>query len=289
MYVSKRWCFTINNYTDEDIAALALWPFVYMVYGKEVGESGTPHLQGFVTFKTARRLTGMKKLHGTAHFEPTKGSSDQAATYCKKDGDFVEFGTVPAQGQRTDLQTATDMIVAGSKISEVAAELPTVFARYGRGLRDLAHVLQQEYAHDTVRGIWIVGEPGTGKSYYARQEWPSYYDKPQNKWFDGYDGQDTILIDDFDHKGTCLDHYIKRWADRYPCTGETKGGTVHLRHKRFVITSNYRIEDLWKGDKTLIDAIERRFTYYTSKKVFNGPRLNESGPGEWTFVVEKES
>ena len=84
----------------------------------------------------------------------------------------------------------------------------------------------------------------------------------------GLTGEETILLDDFDKKGVCLSHYLKRWADHYPCTGETKGGTVHLRHKRLVITSQYNIETLFgKPDEDgaidqellVLDALHRRF------------------------------
>jgi len=48
---AKRWVFTLNNYTDEDISALADAStvnggetFSYLVFGREVGESGIPYL-----------------------------------------------------------------------------------------------------------------------------------------------------------------------------------------------------------------------------------------------------
>jgi hypothetical protein len=48
----KYWCFTLNNYTDEDIFEInSLIEFNsnmnYLCYGKEIGESGTIHLQGY--------------------------------------------------------------------------------------------------------------------------------------------------------------------------------------------------------------------------------------------------
>jgi len=56
----------------------------------------------------------------------------------------------------------------------------------------------------------------------------------------------------------CLAHYLKIWADKWPCTGEVKGGTVSLMHERFVVTSNFRIEELFQKDQ-IREAVLRRF------------------------------
>ena len=115
---------------------------------------------------------------------------------------------------------------------------------------------EEPYEHDSVRGIWIYGEPGTGKSHEVRRREKSLYIKQQNKWWDGYEGEEAVLLDDMD--SNCLSHYIKIWADKYECKGEVKGGTIQLKHKRFYVTSNYTIEELFKDEK-LCEAINRRF------------------------------
>ena len=81
---------------------------------------------------------------------------------------------------------------------------------------------------DNVRGEWYWGEPGTGKSRAARANFPDAYLKAQNKWWDGYTGQQYVILDDLDTD--VLGHYLKIWADRYACTGEVKGGTIPLFH-----------------------------------------------------------
>lgn len=121
--------------------------------------------------------------------------------------------------------------------------------------------LQSPYEHTGVRGLWFYGAPGTGKSREARLRYPEAYLKLQNKWFDGYVSQAAIILDDLDRSGICLGHHLKIWTDRYPCTGETKGGHVNLVHSVFVVTSNYTPEMLWSDDQEICLAIRRRFQF----------------------------
>ena len=89
-----RWCYTINNPTSEPI----LEDVRYHIYGREVGEKeGTKHLQGFVIFYKQLYFSKVKTLLPGAHLEVAKGTNQQAADYCKKDGDFVETGELPLE------------------------------------------------------------------------------------------------------------------------------------------------------------------------------------------------
>lgn len=85
---SVKWCFTWNNYEESDIVPLCQlfqdkckkW-----VFSREIGESGTPHLQGAVEFKKKLRPLSLH-LSRRIHWEKTKGTWDQNVAYCTKDG-----------------------------------------------------------------------------------------------------------------------------------------------------------------------------------------------------------
>lgn len=93
---AKHWMFTMNNYTPADLYRLsAPIPGVdYLIFGKEVGASGTPHLQGSVCFQSRKRLQQVKAIIGDAHCTVARHLL-QSIEYCKKDGDFTEVGSIP--------------------------------------------------------------------------------------------------------------------------------------------------------------------------------------------------
>lgn len=255
---ARGWCFTVNNFTSEEVEALrASEGHTYLVFGREVGEKGTPHLQGYVYYPTLKSLKQMKSLQARAHWERQRGTPEQAALYCKKDNDFEEFGVVPVQrrldpverNKRLRDEPLSDLVESG-ELSMFS--VPTI--------KRARTILAQEataYQHDAVRGVWYWGPPGTGKSHKARTENPDAFIKAQSKWWDGYTGQHVVILDDLDTPD--YGHLMKIWADKWACTGEIKGGTVHLCHRKFIVTSNYHPSKLWEHQPVMAAAITRRF------------------------------
>lgn len=136
---SKHWCFTMNNYTEEDVQRLSSLKKIsglYLIYGFEVGESGTPHLQGFVSFPSRKRLNQCIKALGQCHFSIARSIS-KSINYCKKDGNFVEIGTPPeppyGAGKRNDLERFKNDVKEGEvDLRTLRENHSTVFARYAR-------------------------------------------------------------------------------------------------------------------------------------------------------------
>lgn len=105
---------------------------------------------------------------------------------------------------------------------------------------------------------WIWGESGVGKTSTIFKDYPALYIKMANKWWDGYHGEETVLIDDFDPNHAVLGHHLKIWADRYPIRVELKNHAVIIRPKRIIITSQFHPNTIWP-DKETQTAIARRF------------------------------
>jgi hypothetical protein len=83
-----RWCFTLNNYLEEDILMLRLKLnrlCKKYVFQEETGEEGTRHLQGSISLKTKQRLSNMKEIDNRMHWEATRNVTCADAYCCKEE------------------------------------------------------------------------------------------------------------------------------------------------------------------------------------------------------------
>ena len=116
---AKNWCFTKNNYTVEDettLRALSDTTIKYLVVGKEIGEQGTPHLQGFLQLNDRKRRSQVKNILGECHLTVARFTQN-SITYCKKDGDFFEVGVFVEKsnkGKRNDLADFMETVDSGN-------------------------------------------------------------------------------------------------------------------------------------------------------------------------------
>lgn len=134
---AKNWAFTLNNYNDEDVARLSVAhaEIAYLVFGREVGASGTPHLQGFVQFKRKLSLAAAKRIISDRACLSVARNIHAAAEYCKKeDANFVEIGELGGgAGRRNDLEEFKDAVKGGMlTLNEIREAHSDVYARCPR-------------------------------------------------------------------------------------------------------------------------------------------------------------
>lgn len=114
MSKTRTYCFTINNYTPAIEQLVQNYPHEYLIYGREVGASGTPHLQGYIRFANARSLRSVisdTALWG-AHWEIAKGNPQQNIDYCSKEGNVYEHGTRYVRTFKRYLTADEDLILS---------------------------------------------------------------------------------------------------------------------------------------------------------------------------------
>lgn len=242
----------------------------YLIAGEEIcPDTKRVHWQSYAEFrgegKTIKQIAEAFEDKQIKVFN-RRGTQMQAINYCKKDNKFEEFGEMKKQGERTDLCSIAEQLVDGGlTLEEVMVEHPTLYCKYRNGLKDLAGLGQKKQAQ-TFREIntevyW--GEAGCGKTRKAVEENPDHYvldmDGEGKVWFDGYNGESTLILDDF--YGGIKYSYLLRLLDGYACRLAVKGSFTYARWNKVIITSNKPPHDWYHHGLT--PALKRRLTKTT--------------------------
>lgn len=214
--------------------------------------------------KNPRRFSTIQNLlFKRGHIERSRGSDEDNKKYCSKEQNFWEYGEIKSQTNIKDSEIIRDMIKDNCSVIDIIERYPGHFMRYYRGIEQMIKYLQKPESRNWKTEVYYYwGEPGTGKTKAAHEESNATgertYWKNRTKWWDGYDGQENIIIDDF--YGWIAYDELLRLLDRYPMQVEIKGGFKEMTAKRIWITSNIPIEDLYKHSHFFPEAIRRRCT-----------------------------
>ncbi len=264
---ARPWRFTLNNWTLADETALhALLGYKYLVFGKEVGESGTPHLQGLIIFTNKKSMKQVSSLIPRANLDVCY-DPPAMAEYCKKENDFYQDGTAP-QSKKTQGETEKKRYQRAWELAkDPNADFEDIDADirvrlYGTIKRIRADFQVAPTSMPTLDFHWYYGPSGTGKSRKAREENPQAYIKNTNKWWDGYVDQDVVIIEEWNPSMPIpLQQYLKTWCDHHSFTAETKGSTMCIRPPKIIITSNYSLEECFGHDPAgLLQPLKRRLS-----------------------------
>jgi len=250
-----------------------------MVVGKEISESGTPHLQGAALFDTQITLYKFKQLLGwkRMHIESMRGTPQQSLDYCSKQ-DLTPFvsGTMPQPGTRNDILAAVHKLKDGSTLCQMVEDddCAAVYVKFAKGLTALRALLEEPRV-GAPQVVWLWGETGTGKTrraiQYADSIAKSYWISAGSlRWFDGYEGQHVAILDDLRTKHTTFS-FLLRVLDRYPLRVEFKGGFINWVPHVIIVTAPYTPQRMYnlsnEGDMA---QLTRRITHIHECRMDDG-------------------
>lgn len=247
--------------------------------------TGQAHIHVYYQFRSPKARSTLTKYFQAwkPHLEACRGNHLQNVTYCKKGGDWEEWGAPLQQGQRTDINNLTDMIDQGKTMAEIARADPSTFVRCVGGLMQYLRKTRDIPRDFRSACTWIHGEFATGKSYFVKQKHGDslYIKEPAHKWWNNYEGQEAVLIDDFD----AADGFwrtkeglrtLLRLLDEGPCQVEYKGGMQEFNSRFIYITSEFHPSHYWSGNE-LNQVVSRigSIQHFTTKFASNRKRSAE--------------
>lgn len=270
------WMFTINNPTDADPVSIEeSCDLKFIAYQHEIAPgTGTPHIQGYAYFNRCLTLSAVKRLHDTAHWEPRRGTHDQALAYVTKEDsrdpaypEPIILGDAPKDAKRgvKELHAA---IVAGDSVTKLCEEHPSMLNCFKNALLVKNQLAPQR--NRDIKVLALTGPTGTGKSHLAQLLAPNAFRVPpacgkDNMWFDGYGGETEVIIEEF--YGGIKYSYLLQLLDKYPVALPVKGSHCRLLATTIILTSNahpstwYKFRDVGHPESRIDYApLERRFT-----------------------------
>lgn len=279
---ARYWLLTIPTLTYPNEPTLS-GDLVYLKGQKEQGsESGYEHWQVLAVFGKKQRLRGVKQhFCDTAHCEPSR--SEAANEYVWKEdtrvpGTQFEHGALPiSRARKADWDRVYSDAVAG-EFNNIPKDI--LIRNYSAIKRIRVDNCQPPVRPDiSVNVYW--GESGIGKTRRAWHEAGAvedvYIKNPNTKWWDGYRGQKTVIIDEF--IGRIDISYILTWFDRYPALVEVKGYSTPLLATTFFVTSNVDPRDWYTEiNSAQKDGLMRRLGITKMVFPWTPPREDELLP-----------
>lgn len=268
---------------------LALKDLLYLCFVEEVGsQNGVPHLHLYWVFCAPKSVNHLQEYFGNRRLGGAvwpRGSPEQILAYYSKDGVPEEFGANPqpfdvahagkggggkagakgAEAEKKRWEEARGLLKAG----QLLALDPQIMIQHWGNCVKIAQYYKDiapKVDRDDVRGVWVYGAAGCGKSHWAREQAlletggdrsRIYFKDMSHKWWDGYKDQTVVIGDDFDPFHKSLGFHLKIWLDKYAFFAEVKGGCTSPDYSRFYITSQYSIEECFEDEATR-SALRRR-------------------------------
>lgn len=285
----RDYFFTLNNYEEGDYDNIKSFIEQETDYGllcREIAPTtGTKHLHFYFYFKNKKTFSALKKLFPRANIQGAKGTPQQVKDYISKtDTSFFEYGEMPKQGKRNDIQEVLASVRSGETMRDIipkatslqSIKVAEVCFKYFEKKRDFKPMV-----------YWYYGSTGTGKTRQAYEQFPDAYEKKsETKWWDGYDAHESVIIDDFRKHHIDFVELLKL-LDRYPCKVEVKGGFRQLLARNIVITAPQHPKDMYEYCGEDVEQLLRRIDCI---KLFSQPivETKEDAPKDLQKVKPKK-
>jgi len=245
----------------------------YIIAQEEVcPETKREHIQGYIQFKRQVKFASIQALlpPGT-HIERAHGSPEENRVYCSKvesrkpGGQALESGEISAQGKRKDLLQFREAVTKGTKEADIICDdtLFGVWVKYPGLYKRLKCTRIKPRDRNVAPVVTLyVGSTGVGKTRRVFDEHKDdVYIKDSTKWWDGYEGQACILLDELSPHEHWRIEELLRLLDRYPYQGQYKGGYVNINSPFIEITSNVDVDVLYPNASTeQLEALNRRIS-----------------------------
>lgn len=288
----RGWTFTVNNYDEEDLMRILECNCQAMKAGHEVGESGTPHIQGAVYFTHACTLAVAKeRISPRAHLEVMRGSWEDQ-DYCLKDGCILRNdGQGPEQGKRSDIDSMMEDLQNGASDVELIQSHPSTYARTMRMVDRYRSLTDVRFRTWMTEAEWYWGPTGVGKSHRVFADFDPltmYVHEVHDKgWWDGYTGQPIVIFNEFrgqiayDEMLTLID----KWPKKVPRRGREP---VPFLAKRILITSSAPPEEIYWRQNEKFDSINQllrrvNVTHIKEREVYCASLASLATPGYSKF------
>lgn len=311
---SRKYLVTINNpkehgYTHERIREILseLKSLDYWCMCDEIGENGTYHTHLFLAFSNAVRFSTLKNKFSTAHLDIVKGTSQQNKEYIRKEGKwskdrkketnlintFEEYGDIPIerQGARNDLADLYDEILSGKTNAEIMRDNPEYMFNMDK-IERARQIIRDDLYKNTFRQlevIYIFGPTGTGKTRSIMEKYGyenvyrvTNYDHP----FDGYKGQDVIILEEFRSSLKIQDtlNYLDGYPLELPCRYANK---VACYTKVYIVTNidlAEQYESIQKEHPETWQAFLRRINKVMIFSKDNEPQVYDLEQLQYKFI-----
>ncbi len=256
---ARSYCFTsFLDGLEYDESAIR-----YIIWGREAcPDTDRAHLQGYVEFTRGVSLSSAKRLLGdpAVHLEARKGTAAQAVTYCKKDGDYIEWGEPSKQGRRSDIELVRELVGRGEGMRAVLAEASNYQTL---SIAKVALTYLEVGRSSAPKVAWFYGATGTGKTRCVVEEAGDptdvWWANGGLRWFDGYDAHRVAVLDDF-RPEWCKLSFLLRLLDRYTMRVEVKGGMRSWLPDEIYITCPKHPGECYLDAGEDIDQLLRRVT-----------------------------